>query len=245
MNKLSKRSVLVVLAVTMGTVSVLMNVFAGLRPFYNEGSAGWLRAISFSTLVVSWFPFLVGNILADRYEKKYAIGIPALAFALQALIYTLAIPAGYKDEGWQNLFAGMIGNYSGLLLNIFTFLALKKILGTDRWWSLALVAGVSTLVGQFGDNLMYMMFSPFQWAGNIFEGGKLIGVATQWQSVNLVGANGEWTGRLAILGWDSLVAKTFTETLVEVLTYPIMIFLIRKIEVMPEYYDLEGLPVYK
>lgn len=230
----TKNDVLLVLVAAMGVVSVLMNTFAGLRPFYTEGAHGVWRAVSFSTLVVSWFPLLIGDILADRYSKKVAFGIPAFIFALQALIFALAIPAGYTGEGWQNLWAGIAGNYAGLIANLFVFLTLKKLIGTDKWHTLMIVAIVSTVFGQLFDNTLYMMLSPFQWAGNVLEGGNFIGFATQWETVNKLGVNEEWTGKVATLGWDSMFLKSAFEIGVEMLVYPLTLVLIKGIKTLQD-----------
>lgn len=232
--RFTKQSVLLILVAMMGVVAVLMNTFAGLRPFYNEGSNAVWRAVSFSTIAISWLPLLIGDILADKYDKKIAIGIPAFIFALQAIIFGVSIAAGYKDEGWQNLWAGVVGNYSGLIANYLVFIGLKKLIGTDEWYKFLGVAIVSTVFGQLADNLFYMILSPFQWAGNVFEGGSFIGFAKGWKSINIPGVDGAWTGK-AIAGWDSLFLKSAFEIGAEVLVFPITLFITKAIDKLPEY----------
>lgn len=227
----SKADVLLVLVAMMGVASVLMNVFAGFRPFYTTGSHGVWRAVSFSTIAVSWIPFLVGNILADRYSKKVAFGIPAFIFAIQALVWIVAILLGSTDEGWQNLWAGIAGNYAGLVVNLFVFLSLKKLIGTDTWLTFATVAVVSTVFGQLADNTFYMSLSPFQWAGNVLEGGRFIGFGSSWKSI----ADWNNNGRLSVIGWDGLFLKSAFEIGVEVVIYPLAFILTKFIKSLPDY----------
>lgn len=247
----SKADVLLVLVATMGVASVLMNVFAGFRPFYTEGSHGVWRAVSFSTIAVSWIPFLVGDILADRYSKKVAFGIPAFIFAIQALVWAVAILVGGTGEssklvddlgpaaeGWQNLWAGIAGNYAGLAVNLFVFLGLKKLIGTDNWLTFATVAIVSTVFGQLADNTFYMALSPYQWAGDNF-----IGFAVRWNTLNEGYVNGVWNGNIRYidgvkqLGWDSMFLKSAFEIGVEAVVYPLTFLLTRFIKSLPDYND--------
>jgi len=232
----SKQTVLLFLVAVMGVTSVLMNQLAGFRPFYTEGAAGVWRAISFSTIAISWIPLLISDILADRFSKKIAISIPAFIFLFQGIIWAGAILAGSTSESWQNLWAGMLGNYMGLFANVFVFLTLKKIIGTKEWYTLATVAIVSTVFGQFADNLFYMAFSPFQWAGNVLEGGNLVGFGTAWRSV----ANWEAGGRLSVIGWDGFFLKSAFEIGIEALVYPLTLLVIRQIEKLPEYISNDG-----
>lgn len=233
-HNVSKSSVLLILVAIMGVTSVLMNQLAGFRPFYTEGAHGIWRAVSFSTVALSWIPLLVSDILADRYNRRIAISIPAFIFLFQGIIWAIAILAGSTDESWQNLWAGMAGNYAGLFANYFVFISLKKVIGTKNWKTLAVVAVVSTIFGQFADNLFYMSLSPYQWAGNALEGGAFFGLATQWESVNLLGDAGEWTGR-AIKGWDGFLLKSAFEIGMEMLIYPVTLFVISTIKKLPDY----------
>lgn len=247
----SKADVLMVLVATMGVASVLMNVFAGFRPFYTEGSHGVWRAVSFSTIAVSWIPFLVGDILADRYSKKVAFGIPAFIFAIQALVWIVAIlldagnpqHMGKAAEGWQNLWAGIAGNYAGLAVNLFVFLGLKKLIGTDNWLTFATVAIASTVFGQLADNTFYMALSPFQWASDVLEGGRFINFAVRWETLNVGWENGVWNGDILKvngerqLGWDSMFLKSAFEIGVEAVVYPLTFLLTRFIKSLPDYND--------
>lgn len=239
-HKITKGGVLAVLAATLGVASVLMNVFAGFRPLYTAGTHGVWRAVSFSTIAVSWIPFLVGNILADRYSKRVAFGIPAFIFALQALVWVVAILLGSTDEGWQNLWAGIAGNYAGLTVNLLVFLGLKKIIGTDNMFTFAVVAIVSTVFGQLADNTFYMALSPFQWAGNVFEGGNFIGFAVRWDTLNVGYVDGVWNGNILKidgvrqLGWDSLFLKSAFEIGVEASVYPLTFVLTSVIAQLPD-----------
>lgn len=177
-GELDKHKVLILLTAVLSVVVVFMNLFTSLRW---QGAPG----LTFGNVFFTWVPMLVCDILIECYGKKKGIAIPAFVYLLQGLFFGLAalLVATHPDFLiWRTTAQGaeifsttfgdtfrvwggsVLANYAGFLVNNITMYAMKKNMpASDKWYSLAIRAILSSMLGQFVDNAIFMYVGLGMW----------------------------------------------------------------------------------
>ena len=151
--------------------AVMMNIFA-------------MKALSFGSsviicdggLLISWGVFLISNVIVEVWGKRKAVDVATFA-AIVALVIMLlgrlivAIPTlpSYADQaqafgmvfsnGPRTILASVTAFWVGNYVNVHIIHVFKSFLerrGTDNKVYFFLRAAISTLFGQFADNILFM-----------------------------------------------------------------------------------------
>ena len=159
-------------------IAVMMNVFA-------------MKALSFGSsiiicdggLLISWGVFLISNVVVEVWDKRTSLVIVTFA-AVMALVFLsigrliVAIPSlpAYDQQaeafamvfsnGPRTIFASAFAFWLGNFVNVHIIHVIKKFLEDrkrDNRFFFFFRASVSTLFGQFVDNIVFMSlaFGPF------------------------------------------------------------------------------------
>lgn len=177
-RKLTSQDCLIGLSSIYVVIAVMMNVFA-------------MKALSFGSsiiicdggLLISWGVFLVSNVIVEVWDKRTSIVVVTFA-AVVALVFLsigrliVAIPTlpAYDQQaeafamvfsnGPRTIFASVFAFWLGNYVNVHIIHVIKKFLENlkkDNKFFFFLRAAVSTLFGQFVDNIVFMSlaFGPF------------------------------------------------------------------------------------
>lgn len=178
---MTRQSLLIILVAVLSVVGVFMNLFTSIR---------WVGApgLTFGNVFFTWIPMLISDVLIESYGRRKGILVPAFVYLLQGLFFLLAVilvashpdflifrtirgvepaieifPVMFSDT-FQVWFGSVLANYSGFLVNIVSFYLLKKYLpNSDTWYSLLFRAIVSSMLGQFVDNSIFMYVGLNMW----------------------------------------------------------------------------------
>lgn len=175
---LDKYKVLILLTSVLSVVVVFMNLFTSLRW---QGAPG----LTFGNVFFTWIPMLIMDILIECYGKKKGIKIPAFIFLLQGLFFGLAalIVATRPDflifrttatgadifsttfgDTFRVWGGSVLANYAGFLVNSLTMYAMKKRMpASNKWYGFAIRAILSSMLGQFVDNAIFMYVGLGMW----------------------------------------------------------------------------------
>lgn len=175
---LTKTTTLVILTAVLSVVGVFMNLFTSLRW---QGAPG----LTFGNVFFTWMPMLVCDILIECYGKKRGLAIPAFVYLLQGLFFGLAVllvtthpefliwktttvgveifPITFGDT--FRVWGGSVAaNYAGFFVNGIVMYIMKKYAKkSDRWYSLFFRAIMSSFLGQFVDNALFMLVGLGMW----------------------------------------------------------------------------------
>ena len=130
--------------------------------------------------VVSWIPFMVGDITTEIYGKKANVKSFTLAGVLNLVVVILAqlviaLPGTYPDQnsafalifsnGVRTALASFIAFWIGNYINTHIMVVLRdraQSKGNDNSALFFIRAVLSTIVGQFCDNLIFLViaFAP-------------------------------------------------------------------------------------
>lgn len=177
-GELDKHKVLIALTAVLSVVVVFMNLFTSLRW---QGAPG----LTFGNVFFTWVPMLICDILIECYGKKKGIAIPAFVYLLQGLFFGLAasLVATHPDFLiWKTTMTGteifsttfgdtfriwsgsVIANYAGFIVNSITMYLMKKYMPkSEKWYSLLARAILSSMLGQFVDNALFMYVGLGMW----------------------------------------------------------------------------------
>lgn len=176
---MNKYKMLIALTAILSVVAVFMNLFTSLRW---QGAPG----LTFGNVFFTWIPMLIADILIECYGKKKGIAIPAFIYLLQGLFFGLATLLVHLHPNfliWRTVagtsieifpvifgdslriwFGSVLANYSGFLVNSLTMYYMKKHMPhSDKWYSLMTRAVLSTMLGQFVDNSIFMYVGLNMW----------------------------------------------------------------------------------
>ncbi|MBO6048385.1 MAG: queuosine precursor transporter [Spirochaetales bacterium] len=177
-RKLTSRDCLMGLSAVYVVIAVMMNVFA-------------MKALSFGSsiiicdggLLISWGVFLISNVVVEVWDKRTSLVIVTFA-AVVALVFLsigrliVAIPSlpSYDQQaeafamvfsnGPRTILASAFAFWLGNFVNVHIIHVIKKFLEDrkrDNRFFFFFRASVSTLFGQFVDNIAFMSlaFGPF------------------------------------------------------------------------------------
>lgn len=171
MNKNNKLSTFTILVTIYCVITVVQNIFEmktiGTPTFALVG-AGTL---------VSWITFLIMDIMSEVYGEKVSIKCYTMAGFLNMFIVLtaqmiIALPGSYVQQneafylifsnGPRTFFASFIAFFIGNFINVKLMCTMKQRDNANNRWSFYLRAIVSTVFGQFTDNLLFtsLAFAP-------------------------------------------------------------------------------------
>lgn len=174
MNKKNTLSYLSLLTCIYCVFTVVQNLFE----MKTIGTASF--ALMGGGTVVSWIPFMVGDITTEIYGKKASIrsftlaGITNLIVVILAQL-VIALPGTYPDQneafslifsnGIRTAAASFIAFWIGNYINTHIMVKMRdhaKTTGKDNAFLFFLRAVVSTIFGQFCDNFIFLViaFAP-------------------------------------------------------------------------------------
>lgn len=127
--------------------------------------------------IVSWIPFMIGDITAELYGEKVSIKSFTLAGIINVIVVILAqlvilLPGSYVEQneafaqifsnGIRTAIASFVAFWIGNFINTHIMVKMKEKSpeGSKLWFFIRAV--VSTLVGQFLDNGLFLIiaFAP-------------------------------------------------------------------------------------
>lgn len=174
---LSKTDWLVLLGAICCTATVIMNIYTQVPvavPFFG-------RAITDRGLFVSWIVFMVSNVITEAYSKEKAIKVSTFAMVIAFFISCLGtilsfipIPLGGTPEdisyyesvsgAFTTLLRGQIrivissaiAFWIGNFINSTIIDKMKQKRKNDNKFWFAFRAIISTIIGQFVDNILFM-----------------------------------------------------------------------------------------
>jgi len=176
-RQLTSQECLTGLSVLYVVIAVMMNIFA-------------MKALSFGTsmiicdggLLISWGVFLISNVIVEVWGKRKTVVLVTFAAVVAFVIMLLgrlivAIPTltSYQDQaqafemvfsnGPRTILASLIAFWVGNYVNVHIIHVFKTIMerrGTDNKAYFFLRAAISTLIGQFVDNILFLSlaFAP-------------------------------------------------------------------------------------
>ena len=176
-RQLASHEWLIMLSVVYVVITVMMNIFA-------------MKALSFGSsiiicdggLLISWGVFLISNVVVEVWGKRKSVALVTYAAVVAFVVMLIgrlivAIPTlpSYYDQaqafemifsnGPRTILASVIafwvGNYVNIqIIHVFKLLAESK--GKDNRLYFFFRAAISTLIGQFVDNILFMglAFAP-------------------------------------------------------------------------------------
>ena len=177
-RKLSSQDCLIGLSSIYVVIAVMMNVFA-------------MKALSFGSsiivcdggLLISWGVFLISNVIVEVWDKRtsyfvvtFAAVVAFVFLSLGRLIVAIPTLDSYQEQaqafaqvfsnGPRTIFASVFAFWLGNFVNVHIIYVIKKYLeerNRDNRFYFFLRAAVSTLFGQFVDNIVFMSlaFGPF------------------------------------------------------------------------------------
>lgn len=176
-RKLTSQECLTGLSVLYVVIAVMMNIFA-------------MKALSFGTsmiicdggLLISWGVFLISNVIVEVWGKRKTVLLVTFAAIVAFVVMLLgrlivAIPTlpSYADQaqafemvfsnGPRTILASVIAFWVGNYVNVHIIHVFKSFLERkrkDNWLYFFLRAAISTLIGQFVDNILFLSlaFAP-------------------------------------------------------------------------------------
>ncbi len=158
-------------------VAVMMNIFA-MKPL----SFGSSIIICDGGLIISWAVFMISNVIVEVWDERTSIVLVTFAAIVSFVIMLIGrlivlIPTlpEYAEQsnafalvfsnGPRTILASVIAFWTGNFVNVHIIYKVKLALerkAKDNRFFLFLRAAVSTLFGQFADNIIFMVlaFAP-------------------------------------------------------------------------------------
>jgi uncharacterized integral membrane protein (TIGR00697 family) len=173
-KKLNKVNCLLLLACVYCVFTVTQNLFE----MKTIGTATF--SLMGGGTVVSWIPFMMGDIISEIYGEKCNVKVFTIAGILNAIVVILAqfvifLPGTYPEQNaaFKQIFSNgvrtavasfiafMIGNYINTHIMV-TMRDKAKASGKDNGFLFFARAVISTIVGQFFDNFIFLVvaFAP-------------------------------------------------------------------------------------
>lgn len=230
----TKKGMLVVLSIITALITAYLNIIT------LKGTPGfWIfdTGISYGTLLVSFIPMLIGDLLAEVYGWKKSFIISSLSYTV-ALIFVLilwgttGLPGlvfgtdGFPVDAyntifgqqWSILIGSALAYYVGIFFNAFIMGQMQKraqATGDTRWKFFARCI-LSTLVGQFLDNALFFLIA---YMPNVVDP-----EGTGWGTAEIV-----WS-----YIWQQILAAEIIEVVYEIIIFPLTKFLTKKVNNLKE-----------
>ena len=231
----TKKGMLVLLSVATALVTAYLNLIT------LKGTPGfWIfdTGISYGTLLVSFIPMLIGDLLAEVYGWKKSFIISSLSYTL-ALVFVLilwgttGLPGlvfgtdGFPVDAyntifgqqWSILLGSAIAYYAGVFFNAFIMGKMQKKAqenGNDSNWKFFARCIFSTIVGQLIDNALFFLIA---YMPNVIDP-----VGTGWGTSKIVWA----------YIWQQIAAAWVIEITYEIILFPLTKVLTNKVNKLPE-----------
>ena len=230
----TKKGMLVVLAVFTALITAYLNLIT------LKGTPGfWIfdTGISYGTLLVSFIPMLVGDLLAEVYGWKKSFIISSLSYTV-ALVFVLilwgttGLPGlvfgtdGFPVDAyntifgqqWSILIGSALAYYAGVFFNAFIMGQMQKraLEKGDTKVKFFARCIISTLVGQFIDNALFFLIA---YMPNMIDP-----EGTGWGTADIV-----WS-----YVWQQIVAAEIIEVVYEIVIFPLTMFCTKKLNGLRE-----------
>ena len=231
----TKKGLLVFFSIVTALVTAYLNLIT-----LKATPGFWIfqTGISYGTLLVSFVPMLIGDLLAEVYGWKKSFIISSVSYTV-ALVFifilwgTTTLPglvfgsdgftlSAYNTifgQQWSILIGSAIAYYAGIFFNAFIMGKMQKKAkesGKDTNWKLFARCILSTVVGQLLDNSIFFFIA--------YMPSIINPTANGWESNQLV---------LSYI-WQQIVAAFVIENLYEIILFPLTKFLRKKILLLPE-----------
>lgn len=227
----TKKGMLVFLAITTALVTAYLNLIT------LKGTPGfWIfdTGISYGTILVSFIPMLIGDLLAEVYGWKKSFIISSVSYTVALLFVfilwgTTGLPGlVFGQEGfpvdaynaifgqqWSILIGSALAYYAGIFFNAFIMGKMQKKAkesNSDNSFKFFLRCIVSTIVGQLLDNALFFLIA---YIPNLRDP-----VGTGWGTSEIV-----WS-----YIWQQILAAWVIEVGYEIILFPFTKFLTKKVE---------------
>ena len=226
----TKKGMLVFLAIVTSLVTAYLNLIT------LKGTPGfWIfnTGISYGTLLVSFVPMLVGDLLAEVYGWKKSFIISSVSYTI-ALFFVFVLWGTTKLPGlvfgqegftvdayntifgqqWSILAGSAIAYYAGIFFNAFIMGSMKQkatLLGNDNKFKFFARCIFSTIIGQLIDNALFFLIA---YMPNVVDP-----VGTGWGDASIV-----WS-----YIWQQILAALVIEVVFEIILFPITGLLVKKV----------------
>lgn len=231
----TKKGMLVFLAIVTALVTAYLNLIT------LKGTPGfWIfdTGISYGTLLVSFIPMLIGDLLAEVYGWKKSFIISSVSYTV-ALIFVLILwgTTGlpglvFGQEGfpvdayntifgqqWSILIGSAVAYYAGIFFNAFIMGKMQqKALeaGNDNNWKFFARCIFSTVVGQLADNALFFLIA--------YMPNAIDPEGTGWGTAEIV-----WS-----YIWQQILAAWIIEVGTEMVIFPLTKLLTKKVSLLGE-----------
>lgn len=226
----TKKGLLVFLAIVTALVTAYLNLIT------LKGTPGfWIfnTGISYGTLLVSFIPMLIGDLLAEVYGWKKSFIISSISYTIALLFVlilwgTTGLPGlvfgqeGFPVEAyntifgqqWSILIGSAIAYYAGVFFNAFIMGKMQQkaiTSGNDNGFKFFARCIFSTVIGQLLDNALFFLIA---YTPNIIDP-----EGTGWGTIEIV-----WS-----YIWQQIVAAWIIEVGYEVILFPVTKILTKKV----------------
>lgn len=227
----TKKGMLVFLAITTALVTAYLNLIT------LKGTPGfWIfdTGISYGTLLISFVPMLIGDLLAEVYGWKKSFIISSVSYTV-ALIFVLilwgttGLPGlvfgadGFPVDAyntifgqqWSILIGSALAYYAGVFFNAFIMGKMQKKAqesGKDNNWKFFARCIFSTVIGQLIDNGLFFLIA--------YMPNAIDPEGTGWGTAEIV-----WS-----YIWQQILAAWVIEVGTEMLVFPLTHFLVKKVQ---------------
>ena len=230
----TRKGMLVFLSIATALVTAYLNLIT------LKGTPGfWIfdTGISYGTLLVSFIPMLIGDLLAEVWGWKKSFIISSLSYTV-ALIFVLilwgttGLPGlvfgtdGFPVDAyntifgqqWSILIGSAVAYYAGVFFNAFIMGKMqKKAQETgDTGFKLFTRCILSTVVGQLLDNALFFLIA---YMPNVIDP-----VGTGWGTSEIV-----WS-----YIWQQIICAFVIEVGYEMILFPVTRILTKKVALLPE-----------
>jgi uncharacterized PurR-regulated membrane protein YhhQ (DUF165 family) len=222
----NKSGLLVILTMVMALVIAYLNIIT-IKSLVINGTF----EISYGTLLISFIPMLVGDVLTECYGWKKSFIISSLAYIVSfffvlVLWGTTLLPGivfgGFATDAYNTIFAqqpllliaSAIAYYAGIFFNCYIMGAMQKRAqekGTDGTFAFFARCMVSTIIGQFLDNALFFMIGYMP---------NMLDPEQQEWAINYV--------------WQQVVAAFVLEGIYELILFPVTKYCVKKVNDLPE-----------
>ena len=250
----TRKGLLVFLAIATALVTAYLNLIT-----LKGTPAFWIfdTGISYGTLLVSFIPMLIGDLLAEVYGWKKSFIISSVSYTL-ALIFVLILwgttkmpglvfgQDGFPVDAYSAIFGQqpsiLIGSavayYVGIFFNAFIMGKMQKKAqesGNDNSLKFFARCILSTVVGQFLDNALFFLIA-YGWA---LGDPTLMGFPAVTEEVfadDGVTVVDVLHGREILWNyiWQQILAAFVVEVGYEIILFPVTKILTRTVERLPE-----------
>lgn len=221
----NKSGLLVVLTMIMALVIAYLNIIT-IKSLVIGGSF----EVSYGTLLLSFIPMLVGDVLTEVYGWKKSFIISSLAylislFFVMVLWGTTLLPGvvfgGFATDAYNTIFAqqpllliaSAFAYYAGIFFNCYIMGYMQKRAketGKDGTFAFFARCMISTVIGQFLDNALFFLIG---YMPNMLDPEQ-----SEW-AINYV--------------WQQVLSAFVVENIYELMLFPVTKYLVKTIDLLP------------